>query len=149
MTSQSAVFQTRSILEPKIKKQSRLLIISDEPQHVKYLQSEFGVAGVEITNVSSAEEVRNLCRGGHDLAVIDVAPGKVLGILETLRASDSYRDISVLVDNSRLQAEPSLAGVLPSYRAMPCNYAEIVRLTRRRVSSALKQTGADTVKRML
>lgn len=148
MTAQSAVLATIPILDAKVKKQSRLLIVSDEPQHFKFLQSEFGVAGVEITSVT-AEEMRSACRGGHDLAVIDVAPGKVLGLLETLRASEGYRDISVLVDNSRLQSEPSLAGVLPSYRAMPCNYAEIVRLTRRRVAKMLSLGEGRTSRRML
>ena len=34
---------------------SRLLIVSDEPKHLKALQLELGVSGVEITNATTPE----------------------------------------------------------------------------------------------
>ena len=118
---------------------SRLLIVSDEPKHLKALQLELGVSGVEITNATTTEEVRLACRSGHDLAVIDVAPDTVLGVLETLRGSEGHGDISVLVDTSRLLEDSSLAGVLPTFRAMPCNSEELVRLARSRVTITKKR----------
>lgn len=118
---------------------SRLLIVSDEPKHLKALQSELSVNGVEITNATTTEEVRLACISGHDLAVVDVEPGKVIDVLETLRGSEGHGDISVLVDTSRLQEDPSLAGVLPTFRAMPCNSEELVRLARSRVTTTKKR----------
>jgi hypothetical protein len=49
------------------------------------------------------------------------------------------RDISVLVDTSRLLEDPSLAGVLPMFRAMPCNSEELVSLVRSRVTNTKKR----------
>lgn len=118
---------------------SRLLIVSDEPVHLKALQSELGAVGVEITNATTPEEVRQACYSAHDLAVVDVAPGNVIDILETLRNADGHGDISVLVDTSRLSEEPSLAGVLPMFRAMPCNSKDLVQLARSRVSLSKKR----------
>lgn len=119
---------------------SRLLIVSDEPKHLNILQSELGINGVEITNATTTEEVRRACASAHDLAVVDVAPGKVVDILETLRGSETHGDISVLVDTSRLLEDPSLAGVLPMFRAMPCNSDELVRLARSRVTAKKRRT---------
>ena len=119
--------------------QARLLIVSDEPKHLKALQLELSVSGVEITHATTTEEVRLACCTGHDLAVVDVAPGNVLAVLETLRSSVGHGDISVLVDTSRLLEDPSLAGVLPTFRAMPCNSEELVRLARSRVTTTKKR----------
>jgi hypothetical protein len=141
MLSQAALI-ARSSLQAARKRIARLLIVSDEPKHLKALQAELGVGEVEITNATTMEEVRCACRGGHDLAVVDVAPGKVVDVLETLRGSEGYGDISVLVDKSRLATEPSLAGVLPTFRAMPCSSEEIVRLARRRVIASHRREGS-------
>ena len=118
---------------------ARLLLVSDEPKHLKALQAELGGIGVEITKATTTEEVRLACFSLHDLAVVDVAPGSVVDVLETLRASATHGEISVLVETSRLQEEPSLAGVLPMFRAMPCNSEELVRLARSRVSTTKKR----------
>jgi hypothetical protein len=85
------------------------------------------------------EEVRRACNTGHDLAVVDVGPGKVIDVLQTLRNSAKHGDISVLVDTSRLLEDPSLAGVLPKFRAMPCNSEELVLLARSRVTKTKKR----------
>ncbi len=112
-------------------KKARLLIVSDEVNSSNFLQSEMRLSEVEITRATSAEEIKRACFGGHDLVVVDVAPGKVIDVLEALRGSDGCKDISVLVDTTRLVGDPSLAGVLPAYRAMPCNSSELVKLARR------------------
>ena len=125
LTSSAAVARVSS---PHYKK-ARLLIVSDETNPSNFLQMK--QSEVEITHATSAEEIKRACFGGHDLVVVDVAPGKVIDVLEALRGSEGCRDISVLVDTTRLAGDPSLAGVLPAYRAMPCNSAELVKLARR------------------
>ncbi len=150
MLSQAATKVVRKSVTLARKAKSRLLIVSDEPKHLKTLQAELGMGEVEITNATNAEEVRRACRGGHDIAVIDVEPGIVVDVLETLRSSEGYSEISVLVDNSRLGREPSLAGVLPAFRAMPCSSEELVRLARHRVTSStarlsVNSTGSNKV----
>jgi len=39
-----------------------------------------------------------------------------------------HSGISLLVEASRILNEPSLAGVLPRYRAMPCSRSDLVEL---------------------
>lgn len=114
-----------------VKNKIRLLLVSDQPDNLNSLPAELGASDIEITSAKSVEDVRRACCAGHDVAVIDVGPAQLLKILKTLRASDGYKDISVLVDASRLSLEPSLAGVLPAYRAMPCSHAQLVALARR------------------
>ena len=150
MLSQSVAKVVRTSANIARTAKSRLLIVSDEPNHLKTLQAELGMGEVEITNATNAEEVRRACRGGHDIAVVDVEPGIVIDVLETLRGSEGYSEISVLVNSSRLGMEPSLAGVLPSFRAMPCSSEELVRLARHRVSSStsrlsINSTGSNKV----
>lgn len=139
MLSQTAALAVPPVVNLMQPSHSRLLIVSDEPKHLKALQLELSVNGVEITNATTMEEVRHACSTGHDLAVVDVAPGKVIDVLETLRGSDGHSHISVLVDTSRLLEDPSLAGVLPMFRAMPCNSEELVRLARSRVTKTKKR----------
>ena len=112
-------------------KKARLLIVSDETKPSNYLQSELKLSEMEITRATSTEEIKRACYSGHDLVVVDVAPGKVVDVLEALRGSEGCKDISVLVDTTRLVGDQSLAGVLPAYRAMPCNSSELVKLARR------------------
>ena len=150
MLSQTVTKVVRTSVNIARKAKSRLLIVSDEPNHLKALQAELGRGEVEVTHATSAEEVRRACRGGHDIAVIDVEPGIVVDVLETLRGSEGYGEISVLVDNSRLGTDPSLAGVLPAFRAMPCSSDELVRLARHRVKSStarlsINSTGSNKV----
>ncbi len=150
MLSQAATKVVRKSVTLARKAKSRLLIVSDEPKHMKTLQAELGMSEVEITNATNAEEVRRACRGGHDIVVVDVEPGIVVDVLETLRGSEGYSEISVLVDNSRLGMEPKLAGVLPAFRAMPCSSEELVRLARHRVTSStarfsVNSTGSNKV----
>jgi CheY-like chemotaxis protein len=150
MVSQTVAKVVRTSVNIARKAKSRLLIVSDKPTHLKVLQSELEMGEVEITNATTAEEVRRACRGGHDLAVVDVEPGMVVDILETLRGSEGYSEISVLVDKSRLGMEPRLAGVLPTFRAMPCSSEELVRLARHRVTSStarlsVNSTGSNKV----
>ncbi len=150
MLSQTVAKVVRTSVNIARKAKSRLLLVSDEPTHLKSLQAELGMGEVEITNATTAEEVRRACRSGHDIAIVDVEPGIVIDVLKSLRGSEGNREISVLVDNSRLLTDPSLAGVLPTFRAMPCSSEELVRLARHRVTSStarlsINSTGSNKV----
>ncbi len=118
----------------------RLLIFSDCPDRLTKLSASLAAGEIEITSATSPEELRLICRDGHDLAVIDVSPTSLVAVLDALRDSEGYAEIPVLVEATRLAAAPGLTGVLPKYRAMPCSHAELVTLARSRIS-ATKSAG--------
>lgn len=126
-----AAISSRPQYQPTKNLKTRLLLVSDEPDHLSQLRAQLNTGEVEITNAHSVEEVRRACRLPHDVAVVDVGPSQLVKVLKTLRASEGNNDISVLVDTSRLSPEPDLAGVLPTYRAMPCSHSQLVALARR------------------
>jgi hypothetical protein len=113
----------------------QLLIFSDCPDRLTKLRMALAAGDIEITSATSPEDLSQVCRGGHDLAVIDVSPVNLVTVLDALRDSEGYAEIPLLVEASRLASDPGLAGVLPKYRAMPCSYEELVTLARRRISS--------------
>ena len=125
----------------------RLLIFSDCPDRMTQLYSSLAAGEIDITVATSPEELRQVCRHGHDLAVIDVGPEQLVTVLNTLRDSEGYEEIPVLVEASRLASAPSLAGVLPKYRAMPCSHAQLITLARRRNNT--HQVRRQVVRRML
>jgi len=124
----------------------RLLIISDSSDRLSELSASLGANDIDITSATSPEELGRACREGHDLAVVDVGPAQLAGVLRDLREGLRSTEIPVLVDASRLSAEPGLAGILPKYRAMPCSHADIIRLARRRITAT---TGGRHSKKML
>jgi CheY-like chemotaxis protein len=126
-----AAISSRPQYQPTKNLKTRLLLVSDEPDHLSQLRAQLNTGEVEITNAHSVEDVRRACRLPHDVAVVDVGPSQLVKVLKTLRASEGNNDISVLVDASRLSLEPDLAGVLPTYRAMPCSHSQLVALARR------------------
>lgn len=127
----SQVATTKSRPFQSITDKTKLLLISDAPDHLNSLQAELDTGEIEITNAKSVEDVRKACLRKHDVAIIDVGPAQLIKVLKTLRTSEGSKDISVLVDASRLTPEPSLAGVLPAYRAMPCSHSQLIALARR------------------
>jgi len=124
----------------------RLLIVSDSSERLTELRASLDAAEMEITGATSAEELSCACRRRYDLAAIDVDPAHLAGVLQALRTSAGHAEIPLLVEASRLSAEPGLAGLLPKYRAMPCSRADLLALVRRRTTSAARRWKA---KRML
>ena len=122
-----------------------LLIIADCSDRLAGLKSLLQADGVEITGAASSGELSRACHGKHDLVVIDVGVGRLPEVLYILRSSVRHSRISLLVEASRVLTEPSLAGVLPRYRAMPCSRSDMVKLARRLI------TGGDrpVINRML
>jgi DNA-binding NtrC family response regulator len=115
---------------------NRLLLISDAPERMRNLASAFRLGEVEMTKVSSAEELNHNSDCVYDVAIVDVAPRRLAEILKALRESEQHTRIPVLVERSRLANDGSLASVLPSYRAMPCSFEEMMKLARRSLMPA-------------
>jgi hypothetical protein len=120
----------------------RLLIVSDSPDGLARLRAALNLGEIEITSAASIEELSRACRDGQDLAVVDVSPAQLTGVLKALRADAGCAEAPVLVEASRLPPEPGLAGVLPKYRAMPCSQADLVALARRRIAPGAVRRGA-------
>lgn len=108
----------------------RLLIVSDSPENLKSLKAGISEADFEISSVCSIEDLGSACREYHDLAVVDVEATKLKPMLSTLRSSTGHKAIMLLVESSRVTNDPNLAGVLPAFRAMPCNHTQIQTLVR-------------------
>ena len=108
----------------------RLLIATDCPDRLTGLRALLQADGFELTSAISPEELSRACRHEHDLAVVDVSPARLSEALKTLRGSLGHAAISVFVEASRIVAEPSLDGILPKYRAMPCSRSDLAELTR-------------------
>lgn len=116
----------RPIPSPK----PRLLLVADSLEKLKTLKSEIPQADFQITSVGSIEELRDACRDYHDLAVFDVGMSNIKSMLSTFRSSAGHNTSMLLVESSRFSSDPNLTGVLPTYRAMPCNHAQIQTLVK-------------------
>ncbi|MBS1788991.1 MAG: hypothetical protein JST85_14770 [Acidobacteria bacterium] len=114
----------RSIPLPK----SKLLLVADSPERLKQMKTGISLNGFEITAVCSVDELRSACKSNHDLAVIDVEAMQLKPMLSALRTSASHKTIMALVETSRLSEDQGLAGVLPTFRAMPCNQTQMTEL---------------------
>ncbi|MCG3163760.1 MAG: hypothetical protein JMDDDDMK_05211 [Acidobacteria bacterium] len=133
MLSQSTLTsQSQSRRKPMVK--PRFLIVCDSVDRLKRLRSPLNTGEAEITCVSSLQELDQACHSEHDLAIVDMQPAQIRGVLKTLRSSAEHAMISLLVEASRLVTEPGLAGVLPKYRAMPCSYSELLQLARQLIN---------------
>jgi DNA-binding NtrC family response regulator len=117
---------------PELKsKGKKLLLVCDSAERLSALRAALSAGELEVTSAASLDELRRACLGCHQLAVIDVAPGRVVEVLKTLRASEDQAALPVLVEATRLAAATWLAGVFSRYRAMPCSDREMVTLARR------------------
>jgi hypothetical protein len=114
----------------------RLLLICDGEDRLRSFRTRLTEKEFEITPVSSVEGLAAACRGRHDVIAMDVGPAQIASMLKTIRTSVWHAALPVLVEATRLNNDPALAGVLPKYRAMPCCYPEMLTLLRR-------ETGAD------
>jgi DNA-binding response OmpR family regulator len=117
---------------------SKLLIVTDSVERAASLRASLDTDRVEVTCITSPADLSLACRCGHDLAVVDVGASEIVEVLKGLRSSAGCETISVLVQASRLASDPSLTGVLPAYRAMPCSQADLIALARRRLTASGK-----------
>ena len=133
MVSRAAVRRAQRP-DPAPARKPHLLIVTDCSDRQAGLRSLLHADGVEITGVGSSEELSRACHRKHDLVVIDVGAGRLPEVLYILRSSVRHSGISLLVEASRALTEPSLVGVLPKYRAMPCSRSDLVKLARRLIT---------------
>lgn len=120
----------KSPLRPVPGSKSRLLLVTDSPERLKALKAGLSESNFEITCVCSVDELRIACRNHHDLAAVDVEAASIKPTLSALRASAGHKTIMLLVESSNVGNDPNLAGVLPTYRAMPCNQTQMLRLVK-------------------
>lgn len=109
----------------------RVLIVSDDAEQFMKIRAALAGDGIEITCASSLEEMCRGCCGWQDLVIVDVDSERAGELLRTLRACEGCAKISILVEASRISADPSQAGLLPACRAMPCGYGDMIMLARR------------------
>ncbi|HEX4951698.1 MAG TPA: response regulator [Blastocatellia bacterium] len=117
----------------------RLLIVTDSHLRAEHLLVSLKVTNVDVTVATTPAELRRATAEKHDLVVVDVEAEELQGTLAALRASAPHREVPLLVEISRITQTPSLSGVLPHYRAMPCSPTELVTLTRRRIGDMASQ----------
>jgi CheY-like chemotaxis protein len=108
----------------------RLLLVSDNAERVGELRRSINPVNFEIACAASLDELRAACCEGHDLVALDVGAPQIAPTLKLLRASDGHKDSLLLVESTRLNNDPNLIGLLPTYRAMPCSHGEILTLIR-------------------
>jgi hypothetical protein len=123
----------------------RLLLVCDSAAETAKLQAALKLGAVEIVSVSHVEELSRLAGQEYTLAVIDVAPAKLVEILKTIRASRSLAGLPVFVEAGKIISATDLAGVLPLYRAMACGYADLVTLVRQRLAPTTRTPNSGRV----
>jgi hypothetical protein len=64
------------------------------------------------------------------MAVVDLGPERIVEALGVIRGSKAHAAVPLLVEAGRISTDFGLAGVLPSYRAMPCCQNEMAALAR-------------------
>ena len=116
--------------QPAPSGKQRVLLVSDSPERLRLLSASLSSNEIEIVGVCSVSALRDECRSGHTLAVVDVAPAVLPQVLKLIRTSVGHGEIPILVEASGLNRAED-AGVLPHYRAMPCSPAELLVLARR------------------
>lgn len=114
----------------------RLLLASDSTERLETLKSCVAAADFEINIACSLKELKGACGRVYDLVALAAAPANIIDMLVLIRGSEGNAEIPVLVEYTRLSEDKGLAGVLPNYRAMPCNSAEIQLLLRKQNGAA-------------
>ncbi len=114
-----------------------LLIVWRCSEHLQKLRATLDQLGVEAIYCTSPLAVCGACEQGYDLAIVDVEPRFLTGILTTMRGSNACTKIPVWVESSRLYEDSNLTGLLPQFRAMPCNIYELTKLIHLRLASAV------------
>jgi hypothetical protein len=119
----------------------RLLLVSDSTERLQALKSCVVAADFEIDLACSKKELRRACHRPHDLVAVDVAPANIIEMLDLIRGSAGNAEIPVLVECTRIVNDRKLAGVLPNFRAMPCNGMEMQVLLREHIHATDRTHG--------
>jgi DNA-binding response OmpR family regulator len=111
----------------------RLLLVSDSAERLQALRSFVAATDFEIDLACSIKELRRACQQPHDLVALDASPTNIIEMLDLIRGSAGNGEIPILVECMRISKDRRLAGVLPNFRAMPCNSAEMQVLLRKHI----------------
>jgi len=112
---------------------TRVLLMCDSTNRLSQLNAALMREDLVIDYATSLAELRQACRRGHQLTIIDVSADLLIDALKLLRSSRRHADVSILVEASRLAGAKDMAGILSQYRAMPCFSGEIIKLARARL----------------
>jgi hypothetical protein len=113
----------------------RLLLVCDSAERLQTLRSCVAAEDFEIDLACSLKELGHACRQPHDLVALDAAPANIIKMLDLIRGSAGNAEIPVLVECTKISKDPRFAGVLPNFRAMPCNSAEMQALLRKHIQA--------------
>jgi DNA-binding response OmpR family regulator len=130
--------KTKKVLQPIAitDNKPRLLLVSDSAERLHALRSCVAATDFEIDLACSMKELRRACQQPHDLVALDAAPTNIIEMLDLIRGSAGNAEIPVLVECMRISNDRRLAGVLPNFRAMPCNSAEMQVLLRKHIRAS-------------
>lgn len=124
----------------------RILIVCDVAKQLQELQMTLGACQVEMFTAASIDELQSIQDSTQfDLAAVDVSPNLIVAVLSFLRSSNACGEATILVESRQITGNHTLAGVLPRFRAMPCNRNDLLRLVCGRIapkslSPSLKRT---------
>jgi hypothetical protein len=137
--------QTRALrLVPVSPARPQILLACDSIASVTAWESALREA--EVVSVASTEELAQLpVNQRFDLAVVDVAPNKLLDTLKAIRTSAEQNGLLILVEANAVTNDLSFAGVLPQYRAMVCGHSELIQLARRRLTGVTPPSRKETM----
>lgn len=120
---------------------TRLLLVTDSPERRQWFLGRIDLSRFDVTCVDSLAQLRHCLRRSYDAVLVDVSSGQLLPMLNAVRNSELNSSKPLLVESSAKDEDPSLAGVLPAYRAMPCTYEDMLRLVARPNASPSVQRG--------
>jgi hypothetical protein len=106
----------------------RLLLACDCSERLQKLEGLVRNLGFEITCTGTFDELLHACSGSYEVIALDVAPAQLEPMLKLIRSNEQTSGILVLDEVSQINNDLNLVGVLPHYRAMPCNRSEMLRL---------------------
>lgn len=110
----------------------KVLVVTDSDEQLRSIHSMLSASEFEIECARTQEEFDAVCGKPHDLAIVDLNSAQLIVTLPKLRRSSTHDRIPVLVSSMRIEDDPTLAGLLPKYRAMACSPNELQLLMQRR-----------------
>ncbi len=124
----SQIKSAQSLKEPS---HCQVLAISEEQHSLDQIWQGHETAEAEIVPPGQIESLLDQCKIDFKIIILDIVASKIRETLQALRENPRCSQSLILVNAFRLPTGPELSGVLPMYRAMPCNLQEMQRLLER------------------
>ncbi len=126
--SQSFVMRPSPIAEADEAPEHSLMVAGSSPERMRRLRADLDAPGAKIAWRASTEEIMFALDTSYEVVIIDVEPERLANMLRVVRERTDRAVVLVLVEGGGLNTVASLAGVLPSYRAMACCYSDLINL---------------------